>query len=111
MVNETLIEGFIYNGPGCCSSCCGPLVVADSEISIMELNKEGTPVSEETTVRCVAVCRHCGRKTPMMRWKGNYIPYSPTVALIKKAELENEANQRISALNNKNKDKNPFLAD
>lgn len=73
---EILIDPFIYHGPGGCPECCGPLSVLDSELNLIELNNEGQPISVETSIRCRAICKHCGHTLEMVRWNGGYIPYN-----------------------------------
>lgn len=72
---EILIEPLIYHGHGGCPICCGPLSVLDSEMSMIDLNQEGMPISIETSIKCRAICKHCGHKLEMVRWEGGYIPY------------------------------------
>ena len=87
---EPLIEPIIYHGPGGCPKCSGPITVADSELTLMELNQDGDPISSETTVRCMGCCMHCGTKIPMMRFKGSYIPYNETSRIIRTMEFKDE---------------------
>lgn len=105
---DTLLEPMIFHGPGECPICSGPLCVADSEITLMELNPEGKPISEETTIRCKAVCMHCGNAIPMVRWGGQYIPYGRSALIIKNGELRAEAAERVRRINDNAKGKNPF---
>lgn len=108
MVEETLIEGLIYHGPGCCPVCSGPLVVADNEITIMDLKQDGTPFTDETIVRCEAICTHCGHKQRMCRWKGGYIPYGRSALILKTMELRDEYEARVKEINANAKGTNPF---
>lgn len=103
--NEIVIEAFIYHGPGCCSKCGGPIIVADSEVGIMELNQDGIPISEETIMKIKAVCSHCGEPIDMMRWQGGYVPYSENSKILKYGETYSTLMDRIS---NINKNNNPF---
>lgn len=105
---ETLIEPMIYHGPGGCPICSGPIYVADSEISVMRLNPDGTPTEEETNVRCVGICSHCGHRLRMVRWGGIYIPYGEAALIIRNGELRAEAKKRVERLNKEGKEKNPF---
>ena len=105
---DTLLEPMIFHGPGGCPICSGPLCVADSEITLMELNPEGTPISEETTIRCKAVCMHCRNTIPMVRWGGQYIPYSKSALIIKNGELRAKAAERAHQITEEAKGKNPF---
>lgn len=108
MANEIITEALIYHGPGCCPKCGGPLTVVDHEMTIMELNQDGCPISEDTVLRCKAACTHCGHKQDMMRWKGDYIPYSETSKILKCAEAYDEMQDRIHNINLSSKGKNPF---
>lgn len=106
---EILIQPMDFHGPGDCPKCYGPLTVIDSELTMMSLNTDGIPLDEETTIiRCEGVCPQCGTRLPMMRWKGGYIPFSEIGYLIKRMELEDEANRRVEEMNSKSKGKNPF---
>lgn len=106
---ELTIEPFIYYGPGRCPKCCGTLVVADSEISVMELNQDGVPVSyDDTNIRCEAVCLECGNRIEMIRWKSGYIPYSKKRLKRLLMEAKLEVDQRKEKLNEMKKE-NPFL--
>lgn len=98
---ETLVDPLIYIGPGGCPECGTNLIVADTEISVMQLNNEGIPISEETSNRIRAVCPNCGNKVNMVRWKGGYIPYSYTSYFVKLMEAKYEAEDRVKALNSK----------
>lgn len=112
MVNEELlIEPMIIHGPGCCPKCGGTLFVADSELTLMELNKEGIPITEETTVRCKAACVDCGYEQRMIRWDGGYIPFSRSSLIMKIMQRKDERRARINELNSKAKTANPFAVD
>ena len=106
MADEIMIDPMIFHGPGCCPECGGPLVVADSELTLMELNQDGIPMSEETAIRCEATCMHCSNRIKMMRWKGGYVPYSRTSLILKTMELRDEIEDRKKLLNKKS---NPFF--
>ena len=108
-MKEIGIDGLIYHGPGCCMKCGSPLVVVDHEMTIMELNQDGDPISEETTFRVKAACTYCGNKHDMMRWMGGYIPYSPSSRILKIAEAQDIIKQRAELLNEESKGKNPFI--
>lgn len=107
-IKEPLIEPMIYHGPGGCPKCSGPITVADSELTIMDLNQDGDPISSETTIRCMGCCMHCGNKIPMMRFKGSYIPYSESSKIIRTMEFKDEMAQRIAEVNKNSNGKNPF---
>lgn len=99
MEKEILTEPMIFHGAGGCPHCCGPLAVADSELTLMELNQDGQPISEETRIKCVGVCLHCGNKIRMTRWKGGYVPYSELSEKIRQYQLIDEAKRRVDELN------------
>lgn len=105
--DEILIEALIVHGAGGCPECGGSLFVADSELSLMELNQDGTPISEETVVRCEAACSHCGHKQKMIRWDGGYIPFSRSSFILKSMQRKDEMNSRIAQLNSR-VEGNPF---
>lgn len=56
MVEEILREAITFYGPGQCTECGELLTVVDHEMTIMELNKEGHPLSEETIFKAKACC-------------------------------------------------------
>ena len=99
--DEILIEALIVHGPGGCPECGSSLFVADSELTLMELNQEGIPISEETTVRCEAACSHCGHRQKMVRWDGGYIPFSRSSLILKIMQRKDERNSRIEQLNSR----------
>ena len=103
--NELIVEGMIIHGPGGCPECGSPIWVADSELTLMELNMDGIPISEDTTIQCRGVCSHCGRKINMVRWKGGYIPYSHCNLVHLMIQEEQKKEERIKALNSKKLDK------
>lgn len=65
------IQPMIFFGEGQCTECGGPLTVVDMETVFLELNQDAVPISEDTIIKCEAVCMHCGKRYPMMR-KGLY---------------------------------------
>ena len=73
-INEIQLEPIEFHVPGECPNCSATLYVADSELTLMEVNRDGVPISESTTITCKAVCSNCGAKIPMMRYNGAYIP-------------------------------------
>lgn len=109
MVEEIMQEAMIFHGPGGCPNCGDLLTVIDHEMTIMELNREGHPLTEETVIRVRACCRKCGHKQDMMRWNGTYIPYSEMSKMIRIGELKASAEKRNSELRKQTKGKNPFL--
>ena len=95
---EPLSEVMTIYGPGSCPVCFKALWVADSEISLMELDSNGFPVSEETINRVTAKCPNCGHKQIMMRYKGGYLPYTYTNHMQLLIEEDYETQKRIQAL-------------
>lgn len=109
MKENAMVDGMIFHGPGGCPKCGTPLWVADSEITLLELNSNGVPISEETTTRVKGVCPNCGEKVPMMRWGGNYRPaYDGSFLTFLKCEIEADSRDRIKKQNMEAKEKNPF---
>ena len=110
IVKEPLEEPMIFHGIGGCPKCCGTLMVADSEISLMELNKDGIPTDNvETTIRCEAICTNCGHRMPMLRWKYGYIPDDKNILKYKMMELRMEIDERKKNLKSKSKkEENPL---
>ena len=108
MVNEITTEAMIYHGPGGCPKCGSLLTVIDSEMTIMDLNQEGHPTSEETIFKAKACCPNCGHKQEMMRWQGRYIPYSENVHRIKLGDALYNIRQRSRMLDEQSKGENPF---
>lgn len=104
---EFLTEGIIFYGPGCCPICFTQLYVVDSELTLMEVNSEGHPVSEDTTIRCEGVCPKCGYKQKMVRWNGGYVPYGVASSIIREMEFKDYCKKRLDELR-ENGDKNPF---
>ena len=105
--NYDLIEPIIFHKPGECPVCGHPLTVIDTEMTIMELNPNGTAATEETIVRCMAGCRNCGTKIPMMRWQGGYLPYSRDLYLLKRIEARDLIEDRLNHQREMSK-KNPL---
>lgn len=108
MVNEITTEAMIYHGPGGCPKCGNLLTVIDSEMTIMDLNQEGHPISEETIFKAKACCPSCGHKLEMMRWNGQYIPYSENVRRMKLGEALHNIQERNRMLEEQSKGVNPF---
>lgn len=103
-MKEPLAEGMVFFGPGSCPKCYTNLLVADAEITLMELNSEGIPISEETVNRINAYCPKCKHKQLMFRWKGSYIPYDYFVHMQLLIEHNKEIEERRSAMNSKRND-------
>lgn len=80
-MDEILIEPIEFIPPGRCIECGGHLVVLDTEMSLMELNDDGVPLNEETTVKCRGVCTKCGKKYNMARIGTGYISYTNPIIL------------------------------
>ena len=90
---ESLIEGFIYHGPGACPVCFTPLVVIDTEHNVIDLDSEGQAVDIRSYIECRAACPNCGNKIPM-RLNGIYAPYSKNAYNLKMEEIKSEIDHR-----------------
>ena len=97
---EVAIDAFTIYGPGCCPICHGPLVVADREITIMDVDRNGNPISDEVDIRCIAKCKKCGHEQEMMRWDGKYLPYSESNRYYLMLRLREEVKERLNRINN-----------
>ena len=106
--NELLIEPFVYDGPGVCPDCGHLLTIADTELTIMDVNNEGTPISETTITKANAYCRNCRRKQPMMFWKGKYIPFSEASYIMLTSEAKDEVAERYKLMEEQAKGVNPL---
>lgn len=104
---EIKLEPIEFYGPGGCPFCSATLYVADSELTLMEVNRDGIPISESTTITCKAVCPNCGEKIQMMRHKGGYIPYSQDAEIWKDIQRKEQAEERLKML--KSGAKNPLV--
>lgn len=89
---------------GRCIDCGGPIYVMDSEMTFMQVNNDGIPVTEETKLNIKSVCSKCGRTAVMMRWNGGYVPYSRTAYIIRTTEKRLQIKDRLEKLNAKEKD-------
>lgn len=110
-MKEPLSDVMTFFGPGGCPKCHSNLWVADAEITLMELNSEGIPESEETKNKVTAYCPNCGHKQLMIRWKGTYIPYDHFAYMQLLFEEEFNNKKRVLALNSNRKrikDENPL---
>ena len=103
---EIKLEPIEFYGPGGCPFCSATLYVADSELTLMELNRDGIPISESTTITCKAVCPNCGEKIQMMRHNGGYVPYSQDADIWLEIQRKERAIERLNEL--KNSVKNPL---
>ena len=111
MENEELLyEPMEFFDPGTCPDCGGPIVVIDSDISVLKLRPNGVPYSVETLNRVKAACIKCGNKLNMMRWNGAYIPYSESSRILKIMEFNDKLKDRIGLQNDEN-NKNPLSLD
>lgn len=99
MNNEEILKDPIeYYGPGKCCKCLTNLKVVDIEMTIIDVDNNGNPISDDVTVQCKGVCPRCGYEVPMIRWQGGYIPYSPLVILMKKDEIKQRIKERKDAI-------------
>lgn len=104
---EIKLEPIEFYGPGGCPFCSTTLYVADSELTLMEVNRDGVPISESTTINCKAVCPNCGKKFQMMRRNGAYVPYSKDAEIWNEIQFKEQAAARLNKLNSSLK--NPLV--
>jgi len=96
---EIQIEPIEIYGAGGCPNCSSTLYVADSELTLMEVNRDGIPISETTTITCKAICPNCGTRIPMMRYNGAYVPYSIDAEIWNEIQRKDRAEARLKQLN------------
>ena len=112
-MKEPLIDPMVFFGIGACPVCSTPLVVADKELTVFQLNKDGAVMDmEETNVVVKALCPDCGHRQDMMRdpFNGIYRPYSRAAYLFSEADhKEAIKNRSISIYDGKNKSINPLV--
>lgn len=107
IMKETIVDPLIYIGPGACRKCSSPLILAERDLSAMELNPDGSVRNIiETSVMCTALCPQCGEKYSMMRSNGVYKPASLAGLLFDKIDLKEELEIRMKGLEKK---ENPFI--
>ena len=95
MAKEPLIDPVEYHGPGACPICFTPLVLADRETNIMDLDKHGYVVNiSDSIVKCSAICPKCGHTQEMMRSNGIYRPYSKVVQIFDELDLMDKIDRR-----------------
>lgn len=104
---EIKLEPIEFYGPGGCPFCSATLYVADSELTLMEVNRDGIPISESTTITCKAVCPNCGEKIEMIRHNGGYIPYSQDAEIWSEIQRKERAAARLKELHDSTK--NPLV--
>lgn len=93
---EILIEPLTYHGPGGCPICSTPLIVAERETIILDLDISGNvlDINSAGTI-CKGICPRCGYKLDMMRsHNGTYRAYSHTRALFDEIDHNHEIEQR-----------------
>lgn len=108
MTDEILVDGMIFHGPGGCPKCGMPLIAADVETTIFELNTDGNIINDETSIEVGGICSKCGHRVPMVRWQGGYIPYSPTSYALKVLEANDKILERVTKLNSDAAYNNPI---
>ncbi len=106
--NELTIEPLIIHGACGCPNCNTILYVGDVERTFIELNREGIPISSETTVSCYGICPKCNFRTPMMRYNGCYVPRNRCTEIWAKVEADRENKERADNVTIKG---NPFEKD
>lgn len=104
---EIKLEPIEFYGPGGCPFCSATLYVADSELTLMEVNRDGIPISESTTITCKAVCPNCGEKIEMIRHNGGYIPYSQDAEIWLEIQRKERVAARLKELHDSTK--NPLV--
>lgn len=108
-MNRSDNDPMIIFGPGQCTECGGQLTVVDMETVFIDLSPSGVPTSENTMIRCEAVCTHCGKRISMMRDGLNYIPdneYNRFMRYYKHSEFVKTRNAEIENL--RPSEDNPF---
>lgn len=93
-MEEPMVDLMYFFSPGQCPDCFGLLVVMDTEITIMELNSNGDPITENVIIKCIGKCTKCGKKINMIRWKGGYIPYTNASIIFLKNDLIERVKER-----------------
>lgn len=109
-MKEPLIDPMIYVGLGGCIKCGTPIVVADREIIVVELNNNGEVINlEEQSVIAKGLCPNCGNRQDMMRdpYNGIYRPYSKAGFLFAEFDLKEQAANRPRSINVK--EDNPLI--
>lgn len=92
---EILIEPLTYCGPGGCPICSTPLIVAERETIILDLDTSGNVLDINSAgVICKGLCPRCGHKLDMMRSNGIYRPYSYARSLFDDVDRMHELEQR-----------------
>ena len=46
MFDEVQIEPMLFHGPGACPNCLTPLILAEKELTVMDLDKNGNVIIE-----------------------------------------------------------------
>ena len=95
MFDEVQIEPMLFHGPGVCPNCLTPLILAEKELTVMDLDKNGNVINiVNTDIVCKAMCPNCGKKYDMMRSNGSYKPYSRIAEIFDKLDLDEEIKKR-----------------
>lgn len=109
MTTRDTIDPMIIFGPGRCIECGGQLTVIDMETCFMKLSPSGSPITEDTMIKCEAVCMHCSKRFPMIRIGSNYVPDNDYIRFLKQYNdmvHDKETNERMESL--KPTKENPF---
>ena len=112
MNTESGTPAMVLYGPGCCIECGGELTVIDMETTFLVLNPSGSPMTEDTMIKCEGVCTHCGNRYPMMRNGLNYIHDNAYTRFVKEYNTVlhvKAVEERMDKL--KPTDDNPFCID
>lgn len=111
MPKEIGIEPMIFHGPGGCPKCGDLLTVVDNEMTVMNLDRDGNPTSEETIFKAKGFCPNCGYTLEMERWGGKYLPYGRSAHILRLEAIREKIKQRRLDLDAESKGKNPFALD
>lgn len=92
---------------GQCPLCGGQLIAAETETTVMMLDKYGNPISEDTNILCRGICHQCATKFDMIRYNGRYTIDTWYYRMRKEQDIQQIINRRKMNLNKK-KDDNPL---
>lgn len=82
-MKENLIEPIETIGYNRCPKCRNLMFIADSEMSYIQIDKEGYPINQQTEYyRCQAVCAKCQSAYDMINVGMRYRPASKLLDFI-----------------------------
>lgn len=94
-IDEIEIEPMTFFGPGLCPNCLTPLLIAERDLNVMKLDKNGNVIDiVDTEYYCNALCPKCGEKLRMMRSYGSYKPYSLATAMFDDIDFQEKISKR-----------------